>query len=49
MIHILLTGQIRAKASNGPVDKANSQCHPKVGITTKARVTSKHAPRAQKH
>lgn len=44
-----LTGQTKAKANSGPVDRANSHCHPKVGITTNANVTSKHAPKAQKH
>lgn len=38
-----------AKAKSGPVDRANNHCQPKVGITTKARATSKHAPKAQKH
>lgn len=45
----ILTGQIIAKARSGPVDKASSQCHPNVGITTNAKATSKHAPNAQKH
>lgn len=38
-----------AKANRGPVERANNHCQPKVGITTKARATSKHAPKAQKH
>lgn len=43
------TGHIKAKANNGPVERANNHCHPKVGIITSARNTSKHAPNAQKH
>jgi hypothetical protein len=49
MFLLLLTGQTKAKANKGPVDNASSHCQPKVGITTNARATSKHAPNAQKH
>lgn len=45
----ILTGHTMAKAKSGPVERANNHCQPKVGITTKARATSKHAPKAQKH
>lgn len=38
-----------ANANNGPVDSANNHCQPNVGMTTKANVTSKQAPNAQKH
>lgn len=45
----ILTGHTSAKASKGPVDKANNHCQPNVGIIIKAKNTSKHAPNAQKH
>lgn len=38
-----------ANNNNGAVDNAKSQCIPKVGMTTRAKATSKHAPNAQKH
>jgi len=31
------------------VDNANSHCQPNTGITIRAKATSKHAPKAQKH
>lgn len=44
-----LTGQIIANNNKGAVDRAKSQCIPNVGITTKAKATSRQAPSAQKH
>lgn len=44
-----LTGHISAKNSSGTVERASSQCTPRVGITTNAKATSRHAPNAQKH
>jgi len=45
----LITGQTHAKPSNGAVDNIKSHLQPNVGITIKAKRTSKHAPSAQKH
>lgn len=44
-----ITGQTHAKPSNGAVDSTKSHFQPSVGITIKAKRTSKHAPSAQKH
>lgn len=35
--------------NKGIVDRIKSHLHPKFGITTNAKATSKQAPRAQKH
>jgi len=45
----VITGQTHAKPSNGAVDNTKSHFQPNVGITIRAKRTSKHAPRAQKH
>lgn len=44
-----ITGQTHAKPSNGAVDNTKSHFQPSVGITIRAKRTSKHAPSAQKH
>lgn len=48
-VRCFITGQTHAKPSNGAVDSTKSHFQPNVGITIKAKRTSKHAPRAQKH
>lgn len=40
---------MHAKMNNGRDDKPRSHRQPKVGATTRANATSKHAPNAQKH
>lgn len=45
----IITGQTHAKPSSGAVDSTKSHFQPNVGITIRAKRTSKHAPSAQKH
>jgi len=45
----VITGQTHAKPSSGAVDSTKSHFQPNVGITIRAKRTSKHAPSAQKH
>lgn len=42
-----LTAQKMEKINRGRAEKANRYLHPRVGITMRARSTSKHAPTAQ--
>lgn len=44
-----ITGVIIANTNNGAADKPSSHLQPNVGVTAKARPTSKQAPNAQKH
>lgn len=49
MYRRVITGQTHAKPSSGAVDSTKSHFQPNVGITIRAKRTSKHAPSAQKH
>jgi hypothetical protein len=44
---LILTKQQQEKKRSGIAERPNNQRHPKVGITTSASNTSKHAPIAQ--
>lgn len=48
-LQFFITGQTHAKPSSGAVDNIKSHLQPNVGITIRAKRTSKHAPSAQKH
>lgn len=49
LIASALTGVMIENKNKGIVERASSHLQPRFGITTSARATSKHAPKAQKH